>query len=239
LSDVRPIDIAAALLVTALEVAIFILGMRHATQPPALSPIVVRLVTLPAPSAPTPALASPPLAPEPPVPEAPQPVPVEPTAPPPVLERQASKPLPMIPSVKPRPPPRNAAQAKPRAAPPRAVTLGSPAPAGEAASAGVKPVPAAHPLPPGGGTMGARAIYRPMPAIPEELRRHPMAVTAVARFRVAPDGTATVALIRPTPIPLLNVALLAALQRWRFFPAMANGQPVTSTIDIRIPLAVR
>jgi protein TonB len=236
LSDVRPIDIAAALLVTALELAIFMLGMRHATQPPALSPIVVRLVTLPAPSAPTPALASPPLAPEPPVPEAPKPVPVEPSAPPPVLERQASKPLPTIPSVKPRPPPRNAAQAKPRPAPPRALTLGSPAPAGKAVSAGVQ---AAHPSPPGGGTMGARAIYQPMPAIPEELRRHPMAVTAVARFQVEPDGTATVALIRPTPIPLLNTALLAALKRWRFFPAMANGQPVTSTIDIRIPLAVR
>lgn len=87
--------------------------------------------------------------------------------------------------------------------------------------------------------MGARAIYKPMPDIPEELRRHPMTLVGVARFRVAADGSATVELIEPTASPLLNRALLAALRRWRFFPAMNHGQSTASTIDIRIPVEIR
>lgn len=87
--------------------------------------------------------------------------------------------------------------------------------------------------------MGARAIYKPMPEIPEELRRHPMTLVAGARFRVAADGGTSVELIRPTSIPILNTALLAALHLWRFFPAIANGRPIASTVDIRIPIDVR
>jgi protein TonB len=87
--------------------------------------------------------------------------------------------------------------------------------------------------------MGARAIYKPMPEIPEELRDHPMTLVAMARFHVGVDGAATVDLMQPTANPLLNTALLTALKTWRFFPAMANGRPVASTIDIRIPLAVQ
>lgn len=87
--------------------------------------------------------------------------------------------------------------------------------------------------------MGARAVYKPMPEIPEELRRHPMNLVAVARFRVAANGGISVELVEPTSIPILNTALLAALHLWRFFPAMANGRPVASAIDIRIPIDVR
>ncbi len=87
--------------------------------------------------------------------------------------------------------------------------------------------------------MGARAIYKPMPEIPEELRRHPMTLNAVARFRVSADGGVEVELIQVTPNPLLNRALLVTLKTWRFFPAMANGRPIASTIEIRIPLVVR
>ncbi len=92
---------------------------------------------------------------------------------------------------------------------------------------------------PGGGTMGARAIYKPMPEIPEEIRHRPVTLIAVARFRVAADGAATVELIQPTPDPRFNSALLATLRTWRFFPAMADGRPVASTVDIRIPILVR
>lgn len=87
--------------------------------------------------------------------------------------------------------------------------------------------------------MGARAIYKPMPDIPEEIRRRPANLVAVARFSVATDGAATVELIQPTPDPRFNSALLATLRTWRFFPAMAEGRPVASTIDIRIPIRVQ
>jgi periplasmic protein TonB len=91
----------------------------------------------------------------------------------------------------------------------------------------------------GGMTMGARALYRPMPEIPEELRHRELAVVAMARFRVAADGSATVELLQATADPRLNTALMSALRKWRFFPAMNNGRPIASTIDIRVPIEVR
>ena len=91
----------------------------------------------------------------------------------------------------------------------------------------------------GGITMGARALYRPMPDIPEELRHRELTVVAMARFHVAVDGSATVELLQATADPRLNAALMSALQKWRFFPAMDNGRPIASTIDIRVPIEVR
>ncbi|HTY79994.1 MAG TPA: energy transducer TonB [Candidatus Bathyarchaeia archaeon] len=87
--------------------------------------------------------------------------------------------------------------------------------------------------------MGARALYKPMPEIPESLRRRTIDVVALARFRVAADGSAQVDLVEPTSEPDLNRALLEALRRWRFFPAMQDGKPVASSVDIRIPVSVR
>jgi protein TonB len=92
---------------------------------------------------------------------------------------------------------------------------------------------------PGGGQMGARAIYKPLPEIPDALRRRNLEMVAVARFSVAADGSAQVALIEPTSEPDLNRALLDSLKRWRFFPAMQNGKPVASSVDIRIPVSVK
>jgi protein TonB len=87
--------------------------------------------------------------------------------------------------------------------------------------------------------MGARAIYSPLPEIPDTLRRRNLELVAVARFRVAANGNAQVELTQPTSEPELNQALLVSLKRWRFFPAMQAGRPVASTLDIRIPITVR
>lgn len=89
------------------------------------------------------------------------------------------------------------------------------------------------------GNMGARAIYQPLPDIPAALRRHALELVAVARFHVAANGAAEVELIAPTSDPELNRALLASLRNWRFFPAMDQGRPVASTIEIRIPISVQ
>ena len=87
--------------------------------------------------------------------------------------------------------------------------------------------------------MGARAVYKPMPEIPDALRRRNLELVALARFKVAADGSAQVELIEPTSEPDLNRALLEALKRWRFFPAMQNGKAVASSVDIRIPVSVK
>jgi len=87
--------------------------------------------------------------------------------------------------------------------------------------------------------MGARALYQPLPELPEALRRRSIEAVAVARFQVAEDGSAQVQLIEPTSDPDLNRALLDSLRRWRFFPALQDGKPVASSVDIRIPVSVK
>ena len=87
--------------------------------------------------------------------------------------------------------------------------------------------------------MGARAIYKPLPEIPDTLRSRNLELVALARFKVAADGSAQVELIEPTSEPDLNRALLEALKRWRFFPAMQNGKAVASSVEIRIPVSVK
>jgi protein TonB len=95
----------------------------------------------------------------------------------------------------------------------------------------------------GGGSMyansGARAIVRPMPQIPNELREEAFTSTALARFHVAADGSAKVELARPTPDPRLNHILLESLMKWRFMPAIRDGKPVATTEEIVIKIEVK
>jgi protein TonB len=87
--------------------------------------------------------------------------------------------------------------------------------------------------------MGAQAIVRPMPQIPDELRQEAFNAIAVARFHIAADGTAMFELVKPTPNPRLNRLLLERLKEWRFFPAMRDGKPVPSDQDVRITFEVK
>src|SRR5258708_4006013 len=96
------------------------------------------------------------------------------------------------------------------------------------------PKPCQPPAPP-----PSHQCRRSPPTFPAQLRRRALAVIAVARFHVAKDGSATVDLLEGTPEPRLNQAVLAALHQWRFFPALDQGAPVESVLDVRIPLSVR
>jgi len=116
---------------------------------------------------------------------------------------------------------------------------GAPGASQAPAAAASNPVPGVRGGSLSGGSAGARAIYQPLPEIPEALRHRSVEITTVARFRVAANGSAQVELTEPTADPDLNRAVLEALRRWRFFPAMQDGKPVTSTLDIRIPISVK
>ena len=206
-----------ALLVTALSQMGFLLLLRPPSATPAAPrPVSVQVVELPVTvSPPTARPAAPPVR-KPPPTRRPEPSPPRPT-PPPVETRIATVPAPPA--------------------------TASPGPL--AGSSTQAPVAALPPVrgpegPPGGtDTMSARAIYKPMPEIPESLRHRTVELVAVARFRVTAGGSAQVELTGPTGDPDLNRVLLETLKRWRFFPAMQAGKPVASTIDIRIPISVK
>jgi protein TonB len=153
---------------------------------------------------------------------------------------------------RPKPAPQRAKTPAPAPIAPTAPLIAAPsAPASEDRT----PAPAAPPPPPaqaqpaalpapdtrsaGTATMGAQAIVRPMPQIPDDLREDAFNAVAVARFHIAADGTATFDLAKPTPNPRLNRLLLEKLREWRFFPAMRDGKPVPSDQDVRITFEVK
>lgn len=164
--------------------------------------------------------------------------------------QKESKPVPPPPKPEPRPAPRPT-QPVPKALPPRlsdqsprALQPARPAPEPPAPPA---PAPAQTPTQPpaeGSGKSlsasgGAQAIVRPMPQIPDELREEALHAVVRARFHVAADGSATVELAQPSPDPRLNRLLLDTFAKWKFFPAVKDGQPVASTEEITIHIDVK
>jgi len=237
----------AALLLTLISLAGFLRllidGQDHRVHLP--PPLDIGVVEIAAPqneaiSAPAPEPSPPPpaeTAPEPEPPHAPPPDEslAEPVPPPP-------RPLPE-PKIETKPPPKPASPQRrvaPKSAKPAPTEPTTPAPPAATASPSPQTAPSVPSSPsPGMGNMGARAIYQPLPEIPAALRRRAVELVAVARFHVAASGAAEVELIAPTSDPELNRVLLAALKTWRFFPAMDQGRPVASSLDVRIPISVQ
>jgi periplasmic protein TonB len=91
----------------------------------------------------------------------------------------------------------------------------------------------------GNGENGPRAIYAPVPSIPEDLRDQVMHAKAVARFKVSREGKVTVALLQHTDFSELDEIILDTLREWRFSPAMDNGVAVDSEADVRLLITVK
>jgi periplasmic protein TonB len=91
----------------------------------------------------------------------------------------------------------------------------------------------------GSDSLGARAIYSPVPKIPDDLREAAFEAVAVAHFEVSYDGSVKVTLAKPTADPRLNQILLSTLEQWRFFPAMKGAVAIDSAFDVRIPVSVQ
>jgi periplasmic protein TonB len=223
---------AALLTLTLFLGFLHLLADEHDHRAPLSPPLDVGLLEIPAPaSGAAPALepfrsaatdASPPS----PAPE-PTPTPAVTPPPPPSPESKIVS--------KPSPQPTKSR----RIAPPAAERTAPAAPPSAPAPPAPEAPPAANNNALGLGKMGPRALYKPLPEIPAALRRRTLELIAVARFRVATDGSAEVELIEPTSDPDLNRALLDKLRTWRFFPAMEQGRPVASSLDIRIPISVQ
>ena len=212
--------------------------------PPEPSQVATQASSEPLPPSPVqpPAPQTPPTLTPPPTPPPPEPTPPIEAPPPPAPTPAIETPLP---PPTPPPPPQARKPEPTRTKPPLRRDQSRQAPQHQTASpitgapAQAQPPTPASQSQAGGMTMGARTLYQPMPEIPEELRHRELSVVAMARFHVAADGSATVTLLQATADPRLNAALMSALQKWRFFPAMDNGRPIASTIDIRVPIEVR
>jgi protein TonB len=127
-------------------------------------------------------------------------------------------------------------------APAESSTAASKATTGASAESGAAP-PAKEGTGGGSGlgsdSLGARAIYSPVPKIPDDLRDVAFEAVAVVHFEVSYDGNVKVTLAKPTPDPRINQILLSTLQQWRFFPAMKGGVAIDSAFDVRIPISVQ
>jgi Gram-negative bacterial TonB protein C-terminal len=91
----------------------------------------------------------------------------------------------------------------------------------------------------GNGGDRPRAIYAPVPSIPDDMRDELMQATAVARFKVSHDGRATVVLLSETDFSELNDIIIDTLRKWRFLPATKDGVAVDSEADVRLLISVR
>jgi len=205
-----PWTFAVAMLISVVLLSEFGRLMNRPEPLPEPKPIEAQLVELPPPEAPPPK---------------PEPVRIsKPVAPPkrePVPEKpQVNLPRETAPAPEPARP-QEQAPAPPQPAPPPAA-----APTTRSSSTDT-------------GNMGAQAIDKPLPKIPDDLREQAFSLTAVARFHIAADGTATVELATPTPNPRLNRLLLDSLRNWKFFPAMKDGRPVASVQDVRVQFEVK
>lgn len=91
----------------------------------------------------------------------------------------------------------------------------------------------------GTGGSGPRAIYAPVPSIPDDMRDEVMRATAVVRFHVGRDGKATVTLITSTEFSTLDELILGTLRKWRFHPALRNGNAIDSEAEVRLLITVQ
>lgn len=91
----------------------------------------------------------------------------------------------------------------------------------------------------GNGGSGPRAIYAPVPNIPDDMRDEVMRATAVVRFHVRRDGEAHATLITSTDYSELDDLILATLQQWRFSPAVRDGVKVDADAEVRLLITVQ
>ena len=86
-----------------------------------------------------------------------------------------------------------------------------------------------------GGHTGAQKLISPNPSI-DEFCDKPFKYILSVRFHIGIDGIANLDIITPSPNLKLNRSILEQLKKWRFFPAMSEGKPIASDLDINFPL---
>lgn len=100
-----------------------------------------------------------------------------------------------------------------------------------------KPEPTKTPRPQG-PTREAMTTREIRPSIPDELRNGEFKTSAPVRVKIGADGSASPSLRSSSGNAEIDRRVLAALRRWRWKPALKNGEPVSSIQTFRYDFQV-
>jgi protein TonB len=84
----------------------------------------------------------------------------------------------------------------------------------------------------------AKPTFNPAPEIPSEASEKCFKSYCVARFFIDKDGKTTVKILTKSGSNEIDDITVAALRRWKFKPAMLDGEPVDSTRRIKVEFEV-
>ncbi len=154
----------------------------------------------------------------------PQPQPTEPPAPPPT-------PIPPPPEPPPPPPPTPKPTPKPTPPPPPPPPPPTPKPT-------PKPTPTPTPKPKG-PTKEAEAVKQPKPDIPDELLDTEFKSYVRVRVDIAADGSSSATLLTGSGNSQVDALVLSALKRWKWKPALKDGEPIADTQTFRFEFEVK
>ena len=80
-------------------------------------------------------------------------------------------------------------------------------------------------------------ITKELPEWPEELARKYAGRMVIAFALITTDGKITQPTIKESPDPLLNPAVITALEKWTFRPARRDGEVAPAKILLGIPVS--
>ncbi len=173
--------------------------------------------------------------PEPPAPVEPPPPPPPPVEPPPPPPEPDPEPEP-VPEPKPKPKPKP--QPKPQPRQPRRQTNATAAVSTPVQAVRTAPSPKLAPVvtPPAAST----SYKNPKPAYPPLARKRGQEGTVRVRAHIDEQGKLIdVSVAQSSGHTLLDDAALKTVRRWRFTPAMRDGQPVKGTIVVPIEFSLK
>lgn len=116
----------------------------------------------------------------------------------------------------------------------------APAPAPQPAPAPTTPAPVQTAAPQAMAESSPVPISSPAPAYPPAALRRGDTGEALLRVHVGPDGVPyAIDLVRGSGSRLLDRAATDAVRKWRFRPALRDGQPVDGTVQVPIAFNAR
>ena len=86
----------------------------------------------------------------------------------------------------------------------------------------------------GGGVSAPRVLYSPDPEYSDEARKAKYQGTVVLWIIVGPDGRTRDVRVQRTLGLGLDEKAIEAVRKWRFEPAMKNGQPVAVQVNVEV-----